>query len=130
MERLIWVLETLTAETETLTLLNVDLIPEHIRLWHGEACFIDWEQAGYGSLYLDLPNYFSVETALTYRDALARQGYEIPVMEFMEHYREVGRYMGLRYLGYSLCCWGQGGNQREEGRWFLYHTLTLALGGR
>lgn len=130
MENFMRVVEVLTAESETLTLLNVDLIPDHIRLWRGEARFIDWEQSSYGTLYLDLPNYFSLESALSYRDALARHGHEIPVMEFMERFREVGRYMGLRYLGYSLWCWGQGGDTRRNNRWFLYYTLTLALRGR
>jgi hypothetical protein len=123
-------LAALTAEGETLTLLNVDLIPDHIRLWRGEARFIDWEQSSYGSLYLDLPNYFSVESALVYRDALARHGYEIPVIDFLERFREVGRYMGLRYLGHALWVWAQGGKQRRDGRWFLYYTFTLALHGR
>jgi hypothetical protein len=130
MECFMTVLTALTAEGTTLTLLNVDLTPDYIRLWRGQACFIDWEQSSYGSLYLDLPNYFSIETALVYRDALARSGFEIPVPEFLERYREVGRYMGLRYLGYSLWVWAQGGEQREQGRWFLYFTLTLALRGR
>ncbi len=111
-------------------MLNVDLIPEHIRLWNNRPCFIDWEQAAYGSLYLDLPNHFLVETALVYRDALAAHGYEIPVPEFMERYHAVGRYMGLRYLGYALWVWAQGGARREEGRWFLYYTFKLALHGR
>jgi hypothetical protein len=37
----------------------------------GHPIFIDWDQAAFGSFYLDLPNYFSVEAALCYRDALA-----------------------------------------------------------
>lgn len=130
MERLMDILNQLTAEGDSLTLLNVDLLPGHIRLWRGEARFIDWQQSSYGTLYLDLPNYFLLETALLYRDALARHGFEIPVMEFLERYREVGRYMGLRYLGYSLWRWAQGGEERAQGRWFLYYTLTLALRGR
>jgi hypothetical protein len=130
MERFLTTLDILTVEGSSLTLLNVDLIPEHIRLWRGRACFIDWEQSSYGSLYLDLPNYLTVETALVYRDALAAHGHEIPVPEFLERYHEVGRYMGLRYLGYSLWVWAQGGTQREQGRWFLYYTFKLALHGR
>lgn len=130
MEQFMHTLEALTAEGDTLTLLNVDLTPAHPRLWRGEIRFIDWQQSAYGTLYLDLPNHFTVETALTYRDALARHGYEIPVLDFMERYREVGRYMGLRYLGFSLWQWGQGGEERQRGRWFLYYTLTLALRGR
>jgi hypothetical protein len=130
MERFMDTLKALAAEGTTLTLLNVDLIHDHIRLWQGEACFIDWEQAAYGTLYLDLPNHFTVETALVYRDALARRGYEIPEVEFLEHYHEIGRYMGLRYLGYSLWVWAQGEEQRRQGRWFLYYTFALALHGR
>ncbi len=130
MEHFVRTLESLTIEGTTLTVLNVDLIPDHIRLWRGEARFIDWEQSSYGSLYLDLPNHFTVETALVYRDALARQGYNIPEVEFLERYHEVGRYMGLRYLGHALWQWAQGGAQRRQGRWFLYYTFCLALHGR
>lgn len=130
MEQFTRTLESLTREADTLTVLNVDLIPEHIRLWRGKACFIDWQQSSYGSLYLDLPNHFNIETVLVYRDALARYGHEISVPEFMERFHEVGRYMGLRYLGFSLWQWAQGGEQRRQGRWFLYYTLHLALHGR
>lgn len=130
MDRLLAALAALEAEGTSQTLLNVDLHPDHIRLWRGNACFIDWEQAAYGPLYLDLPNYFLVETALAYRDALAHHGHSIPVVEFLERYHEVSRYMGLRYLGYSLWRWAQGGAEREAGRWFLYYTFSLALHGR
>lgn len=130
LERLFETLNALTAEGTSLTLLNTDLIPEDIRLWRNTPRFIDWEQAAYGTLYLDLPNYFIVETALVYRDALAACGYEIPVPEFLERYHEVGRYMGLRYLGHALDVWERGGAQREQGRWFLYYTFKLALHGR
>ena len=130
MEQFMHTLQALTRESKTLTVLNVDLTPAHIRLWQGKACFIDWEQSSYGTLYLDLPNHFNVETVLAYRDALARYGHEIPVPEFMERFHEVGRYMGLRYLGVSLWQWAQGGEQRRQGRWFLYYTLHLALYGR
>jgi len=123
-------LRDISAEGQTLTVLNVDLLPDHIRTWRGGAYFIDWEQSSFGTLYLDLPNHFTVETALVYRDALARRGYEIPTVEFMERFHETSRYMGLRYLGASLMLWGQGGKAREDGRWFLHYTLHLALHGR
>jgi hypothetical protein len=123
-------LAALTDEGTTLTLLNVDLIPDHIRLWRGRACFIDWEQSSYGTLYLDLPNAFNVETALAYRDALARHGHAIPETEFLERFHAISPYMGLRYLGFSLWQWEQGGAERERGRWFLYYCFHLALHGR
>lgn len=130
LERLLAALAALETEGTSLTLLNVDLIPDHIRLWRGGARFIDWQQAAYGPFYLDLPNHFLVETALVYRDALARHGHPVPVVEFLERYHAVSRYMGLRYLGYSLWRWAQGGAEREAGRWFLYYTFSLALHGR
>ncbi len=130
LEGLVRTLEALCAEQESLTLLNVDLHPGHIWWWQGQACFIDWEQSSYGPLYLDLPNHFTIETALAYRDALARHGYEIPVVEFMERYHEVGHYMGLRYLEAALVEWQAGGERRRQGRWFLYYTFSLALHGR
>ena len=130
MERLRSTLEALTSEGTSLTVLNVDLIPDHSRLWRGAACFIDWEQSAYGPLYLDLPNPFNVETALVYRDALAQHGYSIPELEFLERFHEIGRYMGLRYLGYALWQWAQGGDELRRGRWFLYYTLGLAVHGR
>jgi hypothetical protein len=130
LERFRRTLQELTSEGTSLTLINVDPIPDHIRLWRGMACFIDWEQACYGSFYLDLPNPFNVETVLVYRDALARHGHPIPVLEFQERFHEIGRYMGLRYLGYALWQWAQGGEERRRGRWFLYYTLGLATHGR
>jgi aminoglycoside phosphotransferase (APT) family kinase protein len=129
-ERLLRDLAALAVEGACLTVLNVDLIPDHIRLWRGRACFIDWEQSSYGPLYLDLPNAFSVETVLTYRDALARRGHRIPEVEFLERFHAISPYMGLRYLGFALWQWAQGGAERERGRWFLYYTLHLALHGR
>lgn len=123
-------LKALVQEGTTLTLLNVDLIPDHIRLWQGRACFIDWEQSSYGPLYLDLPNAFTIETALAYRDALARLSHAIGEVEFLERFHAVSPYMGLRYLGFALWQWAQGGAERQRGRWFLYYTLHLALYGR
>ncbi len=130
LDRLLGVLAELTREDQTLTLINTDLNPAHLRLARGKPCFIDWDQANYGSLYLDLPNVFSVETVLLYRDALARHGLEIAPADFLERYREVGRYMGLRYLEVGLLNWRDRGDDWPLQRLFLYLCLTLALRGR
>jgi aminoglycoside phosphotransferase (APT) family kinase protein len=129
-ERLLATLRHLIAEGGCLTLLNVDLIPDSIRCWRDGAVFLDWEQAGYGPLYLDLPNQIPLESALIYREALARAGYEIPVTVFLERYHEVGRYMGLRYIAVGLWNWLAGGQRRADGLWFLHYTFHLALRGR
>lgn len=121
----------LTDEGDTLTLINADLHPDHIRLLTDEhPVFIDWEQACYGSFYLDLVNYFSIETVLLYRDALANTGYPIPAAVFMERFREVGHFMGLRYLEVGLLAWEAGGEAWQQGRWFFHYCLTMALRGR
>lgn len=130
LDRLLGVLDELTREAQTLTLINTDFNPSHLRLARGKPCFIDWDQAHYGSLYLDLPNIFSVETALFYRDALARHGLAIAPADFLERFREVGRYMGLRYLEVGLLHWRHRGDDWPHQRWFLYYCLTLALRGR
>jgi hypothetical protein len=130
LDRLLTALGELSREGQTLTLINTDITPEHLRLARGKPCFIDWDQAHYGSLYLDLPNVFSVDTALLYRDALARHGLEIAPADFLERFREVGRYMGLRYLEVGLLNWRIRGDDWPHQRWFLYHCLTLAMRGR
>ncbi len=38
----------------------------------GQIYLIDWGQARYGRLYLELPNYFTGAEALLYRDALVQ----------------------------------------------------------
>ena len=129
-DRLIATLRALIAEGDCLTLLNVDLIPDSVRVWRDGAVFLDWEQAGYGPLYLDLPNQVPLEGALFYRDALARAGYEVPVDVFLERYHEVGRYMGLRYIAVALWDWLAGGQRRADGLWFLHLTFDVALRGR
>jgi aminoglycoside phosphotransferase (APT) family kinase protein len=128
--RLLDTLAELTREQQTLTLINTDITPDHLRLARGKPCIIDWNQAHYGSLYLDLPNVLNVETALLYRDALARHGLDIAPADFLERYREVGRYMGLRYLEVGLLNWRRRGDDGPQQRWFLYYCLTLALRGR
>lgn len=123
--------QQLTDEGDTLTLINSDLHPDHIRLLRDDQpVFIDWEQSYYGSFYIDLVNYFSIETALLYRDALADTGYVIPAADFMERFREVGHWMGLRYLEVGLLAWEAGGEQWQQGRWFFHYCLTMALRGR
>lgn len=102
-ERFMDFARTLWQEGNSLTLIHADLHGEHVLSDRGQPYIIDWGQAHYGPFYLDLPNYFTPDLALQYRDALARLGHEIPRNEFMERYREAGRYVGFKYL--SVCLW-------------------------
>ncbi|MCE2488811.1 MAG: aminoglycoside phosphotransferase family protein [Anaerolineae bacterium] len=128
--RLLDFLAALDEEGSCCTLLNTDLNPDHIRLYTGRPVFIDWEQACYGPLYLDLVNYFTLETAMLYRDALAGAGYPVATAAFMQRYREAGLFMGLRYLEVGLLNWQAGGEAWLQGRWFFHYCLSMALGGR
>ena len=130
LQRLLELLGELEAEGSSCTLLNSDLHPDHIRLLDERPVFIDWEQACYGPLYLDLVNYFTLETALLYRDALAEAGYAIAPAAFMQRFRAVGHFMGLRYLEVGLLSWQAGGAAWQQGRWFFHYCLSMALGGR
>ena len=130
LQRLLDLLGELEAEGSTCTLLNSDLHPDHIRLLDERPVFIDWEQACYGPLYLDLVNYFTLETALLYRDALAEAGNAIAPAAFMQRFRAVGLFMGLRYLEVGLLSWQAGGAAWQQGRWFFHYCLSMALGGR
>ncbi|MDE0608289.1 MAG: aminoglycoside phosphotransferase family protein [Anaerolineaceae bacterium] len=128
--RLLDFVAALDEEGSCFTLLNSDLHPDHIRLFGGQPVFIDWEQACFGPLYLDLVNYFTLETAMLYRDALAEAGFAIPTAAFMQRYREAGLFMGLRYLEVGLVNWQAGGEVWLRGRWFFHYCLAMALGGR
>lgn len=125
---LLELLACLTSEGDSLTLAMVDLNPDDVREIDGRITLIDWDQAAFASLYVDLPNYFNVESALHYRDALAQLGHEIPVLQFMDRYHRIGRYMGFRYLEVGLQAWSP--EMSGSSRWFLYYCLHLALHGR
>ncbi|CAF4330137.1 unnamed protein product, partial [Rotaria sordida] len=88
LSRLLVFLHERTTEGTSLTLINTDLIPNDIRSIDGRPMFIDWDQAAYGCFYLDLPNYFSIETVLCYRDALAELGLNIHPALFMDRFHE------------------------------------------
>ena len=79
-------LTALTAEDTTLTLLNVDSDPRRHSPVARFGVFHRLVPGRLSLLYLDLPNYFLIETALTYRDALRWHGFTIPVVEFLERY--------------------------------------------
>ncbi len=95
-------------EDGPLTLVHGDLHNGNIRVHDGHPYFLDWEHACYGSLYLDLPNHFVPADALRYRDALADLGRDIPEGQFIERYRQAGRYVGFKYMGFLLHSWMNG----------------------
>ncbi len=122
-------MDALWSEGGSLTLAHADIYQPHVLVYGGQPYFIDWGQAKYGSFYLDLPNYFTPETVLLYRDALARLGHEIPVADFLERYYEVGRYPAFTYMPIPLSQWRVGGALRDESRPTLLTMLDRAMHG-
>jgi aminoglycoside phosphotransferase (APT) family kinase protein len=102
-------METLWQEGDSLTLIHADMMENHVLVSAGHPHLVDWGQARYGPLYLDLPNYFTPDNVLLYREALAEFGHDIPASAFMERYREAGRYPGFKYIGFLLFLWANGG---------------------
>lgn len=135
--RLVDLIRDLCAEGSLCTLINSDLTPDHIRRGpDGAAVFIDWEQACYGPLFIDLVNFFDADSVPVYRAALAAEGVEIEPRQFMELFSGAGHWMGLRYLEVGLLAWQLPADDpdwaevRAGLRHFFDHCLELALNGR
>ncbi len=143
-------LHRLTIDGTSLTLINTDVIPSNIRSIDGHPIFIEWDQEVFGSYYLYLSNYFSVETALFYRDALAQLGLDIYPALSMDRFHELGRHMKLWYLEVGLEAWHRhyfqeielnndvlqkknkstDDNEWNSYNWFFHYCLQLTLNGR
>lgn len=104
-DRFLHAMTTLWDAGDTLTLLHADLHGEHVRIRDGRGYVLDWGQARYGSLFVDLPNYFSRENALLYRDALAALGHDIPHDAFLAGYDAASAYPGFKYFGFAFRDW-------------------------
>jgi len=98
----------LWAAGDSLTLVHCDFHDSNVRWQAGRPRLLDWEQAQYGSLYIDLPNYFSRQEALLYRNALADLGHTIPRDKFLAGYDAACPYPGFKYFGIGLWNWRHG----------------------
>ena len=78
-------------------------------------------------LYVDLPNYFSREEALLYRDALAELGHDLPPDEFLARYDAASPYPGFKYFGIGLWnwCYGDPPHRRDS----VLHFIDMVLEG-
>ncbi len=117
---------------DSLTVMHADLQPQiggHVLVSQGQPYLVDWGQARYGSLYLDLPNHWSPTTVERYRQALAGHGVNIPPIEFMARYRAAGRYVGFKFLSTMVWLWGTG-SRGDDGVGALDFMLQCALHGR
>jgi Phosphotransferase enzyme family len=125
--RFLATIQELWREGTSLTLTHGEMHGEHILLHDGRPYFIDWATAHYAPFYLDLVVYFPPHQVEVYRQTLAREGVDIPRDEFMERYREVGRYVGFKWLCSGVWQW-KAGPTAVTGRRLL-HMIQWALEG-
>lgn len=103
---------------DALTLIHGDMHRSQVLVAGEHVTIIDWEHAHYGPLYLDLPNVFTGETAAAYWEAFERLGDALT--DVQEQFRQAGRYVGFKYLGYGLTLWRDGARERA---WVIIHSL-------
>ena len=97
---------SLLHDPQAQTLIHADINPSNVLVQEGTPYFIDWQTAMWGPLYLDLPHHHcTLAQAELYRRALAAHGYAIPPDVFAAHYRVAARYIGLRYMWWTLEYW-------------------------
>ncbi|WP_019913571.1 phosphotransferase [Paenibacillus sp. HW567] len=69
-------IEVVLNDESTHTLIHNDLNPGNVLVHNNEEVFfIDWEEARYGSLFLDIPLRFELNAARAYREVLLHEQY-------------------------------------------------------
>ena len=118
-------METLLGEAESQTLIHADLNPSNVLVYNNRPYFIDWETAMRGPFYIDLPHHHcTLAQAEHYRQALAAQGHVISRQDFAERYRVAARYIGFRYMWWTLDQWRR---DQTQTRW-VQHYIGLITG--
>ncbi|WP_152392369.1 aminoglycoside phosphotransferase family protein [Paenibacillus guangzhouensis] len=107
------------------TLIHNDLHPGNTLVYKNQdVFFIDWEEAHYGSLYLDAALRFrEITQAENYRDVLNEEGLNLSEEKFKLHYTIASRYLGFRYMSWFLNTWKEDERWRDE----LKKYLNMAL---
>jgi fructosamine-3-kinase len=116
---------SLLEDAQAQTLIHTDINPSNVLVQDGTPYFIDWQAAMWGPLYLDLPHHHcTLAQAELYRRALAAHGYAIPSDAFAAHYWVAARYIGLRYMWWTLQFWL---SDPTETAW-VQHYIGLVTG--
>jgi aminoglycoside phosphotransferase (APT) family kinase protein len=116
---------SLLDDAQAQTLIHADINPSNVLVQQGTPYFIDWQTAMWGPLYLDLPHHHCTLTqAELYRCTLAAHGYVIPSDSFAAHYRVAARYIGLRYMWWTLEYWLSDPTQTA----WVQHYIGLVTG--
>ena len=118
-------MQALLNEPAAQTLIHADLNPSNVLVDHGQPYFVDWQTAMRGPFYIDLPHHHCTLTqAEHYRQALAAHGHRVSRQDFAERYRVAARYIGLRYMWWTLDYWREDPTQTP----WVQHYLDLVTG--
>ncbi len=123
--RFVQTMAELWEQGDALTLIHADFHNHHARTYNGHDYVIDFGFAHYGPLYIDLPNYFTRDEALLYRDALADLGYDIPQDQLLAYYDAIRPYPGFKYfmIGLGNWCYGDPPHRRD----YVMHFINMVL---
>lgn len=118
-------IQALLEEAPLQTLIHADLNPSNVLVHNRKPYFIDWQTAMYGPFYIDLPHHHcTLSQAEHYRQALAAHGHTISRHDFAERYRVAARYIGLRYMWWTLEYWRSDPTQTA----WVEHYIGLVTG--
>lgn len=107
-------IEVVLNDESSHTLIHNDLNPGNVLVHNNnDVFFIDWEEARYGSFYLDIPLRFELNKAKEYREVLASLGLETPIERFEKQYVIASRYLGIRFMTWNLGAWTTNVNAKD-----------------
>lgn len=107
-------IEVVLNDERSHTLIHNDLNPGNVLVHNNDdVFFIDWEEARYGSFFLDIPLRFEWKQARAYQDVLASLGLETPADRFEQLYAVASRYLGLRFMTWNLGAWTNNSSAKE-----------------
>lgn len=124
-EKMLVEVASLNQDFRNLTLIHNDLCPANVLITpEKQVYFLDWQEARYGSFYMDLPPHMpTFESTAPYRRALVREGVSVSLTEFKDKYRVACHYVGFANLWSALSAWKR--NPSEEA--FVRHWFNLIL---
>ncbi|GEM48107.1 phosphotransferase [Deinococcus cellulosilyticus] len=116
---------SLNQDYRNLTLIHNDLCPANVLVTpEKQVFFLDWQEARYGSFYMDLPPHMpTFESTAPYRRALVREGVSVSLSEFRDKYRVACHYAGFANMWSALSAWKR--NPSEEA--YVRHWFNLIL---
>lgn len=99
-------IDTLFHQSAFCTLIHTDIHPGNELIFKEHSYLVDWQEAHYGPCFLDVPHHLHTRAlAESYRLALAGAGSSFSPEEFTHGYHIAARFIGLRYIWWTLEEW-------------------------